>query len=104
MAEIHKRSRVSITISRPVLLTQSQGIRVMTNTAAGFAAFALLTFAAIAPSAAADPYAPPPVQDGAVYAGMPCPGVARDGSQAHFVWEQGYVNKGKWEYHWACEF
>ncbi len=77
----------------------------MSNTASGVAAFALLTFAAIAPAAAADdPYAPAPVPDGAVSTGMPCPGVARDGSQAHFVWEQGYVDKGKWQYHWACEF
>jgi hypothetical protein len=104
MAEIRKRSRVSITISHGVLLTQSQGISVMTNTTSGFAAFALLTFAAITPSAAAEPNAPPPVQDGAVYAGMPCPSAAPDGTRAHFVWEQGYVNKGKWEYHWACEF
>ena len=77
----------------------------MTNTVSGVAAFALLTFAAITPSVAADPYAPPPVQNGAtMYEGMPCPGIVRNGRQAHYVWEQAYAQKGKWEYQWTCEF
>ena len=68
------------------------------------AAVALLTAAALTSAFAAEPYLlPPPVDANVVAEGAPCPGYNGTGTPAHYVWEQGYVNKGKWQYHWACE-
>jgi len=35
--------------------------------------------------------------------GAPCPGYNGTGTQAHYVCEQGYTRKGRFQYHWACE-
>lgn len=68
------------------------------------AAFALLTAAILTSASAAEPYARRyPVQSGTVTAGAPCPGFSRSGTQAHYVWKQGYTRKGKWQYRWTCE-
>ena len=68
------------------------------------AAVALLTAAPLASAFAAESYLlPPPGEPDAVVEGAPCPGYNGTGTPAHYVWEQGYTRKGKFEYHWACE-
>jgi hypothetical protein len=69
------------------------------------AAVALLTVVPLASAFAAEPYLLPPPVDGDVVVaeGAPCPGYNGTGTPAHYVWEQGYTRKGKFEYHWACE-
>jgi len=68
------------------------------------AAVAVLTAAPLAAAFAAEPYLlPPPVDADVVAEDAPCPGYNGTGTPAHYVWEQGYTRKRKFEYHWACE-
>ena len=68
------------------------------------AAVALVTAAALTSAFAAEPYLlPPPVDANVVAEGAPCPGYNDTGTPAHYVWEQGYTRKGRFQYHWACE-
>ena len=56
---------------------------------------------ASAPVAAQFP--PYPVYRPAVVAeGAPCAPTMRDGRTPHYTWTAGYVQKARWEYHWAC--
>jgi hypothetical protein len=34
--------------------------------------------------------------------GAPCAPAMRSGKTPHYTWTQGYVQKARWEYHWAC--
>lgn len=50
------------------------------------------------------PFPPFPANSGPVAAeGAPCAPTMRDGRSPHYTWKAGYVQKGRWEYHWACE-
>jgi hypothetical protein len=42
-------------------------------------------------------------RDVLVAEGAPCAPTMRDGKTPHFTWKAGYVQKARWEYHWACE-
>ena len=53
-----------------------------------------------APVAASAPF---PVYPGRVVAeGAPCAPTMKDGRTPHYTWTAGYVQKARWEYHWAC--
>ena len=67
------------------------------------AAVALLTAAPLASAFAAESYLLPPRVDVVVAEDAPCPGYNDTGTPAHYVWEQGYTRKGRFQYHWACE-
>ena len=55
---------------------------------------------ASAPVAASAPF---PVYPGRVVAeGAPCAPTMKDGRTPHYTWTAGYVQKARWEYHWAC--
>lgn len=46
---------------------------------------------------------PFPVYSGPVVAeGAPCAPTMKDGRTPHYTWTAGYVQKARWEYHWAC--
>jgi hypothetical protein len=73
----------------------------MKNIAFGAVVFTLLVSAAISSAIAYQNQWFPPQRSG-ITEGAPCPGISRSGRSAHYVWMPGYVQKGKWRYHWAC--
>jgi hypothetical protein len=75
----------------------------MQNPAAGYTGASAMpgqTAAMPAPSN----YPPYPMYRGAFVAeGAPCAPTMADGRVPHYTWKAGYVQKARWEYHWACE-
>jgi hypothetical protein len=56
---------------------------------------------AAVPAGAQDPAFP--ANPGPRFAeGAPCAPAMRNGMTPHYTWTQGYVQKARWEYHWAC--